>query len=89
MAASYPSIALPANGTWAELTSLEAGIVSAPGTSIQNVGWSQVVVFFGGASAPTGVSDGHILGPGVGYYDKNGSAHIWAKGPGIVALSKD
>lgn len=89
MATSYPSIALPTNGAWAELTSLEAGIVSAPGTAIQNVGWDQIMIFFGGVSAPSGPSDGHILAPGQGYYDKNGSAHIWARGPGIVAVSKE
>lgn len=89
MAQSYDSVALNADGNWTSIHSAQPGIVSAPGLTVQNVGPEQVRVFFGGASAPTGVNAGHELNPGEAYYDKAGSAQIWARGPGIIALSVD
>lgn len=87
MATSYPTLSVEAG--WTDIASEQAGIASAAGVTVQNVGQDPVTVFFGGAQAPTGAQDGHVLGRFSGYYDKNGSAHIWVKGPGTVAISKE
>lgn len=87
MATSYPTLSLPAG--WTDIAAEQAGIASAAGTTIQNVGQQTVRVFFGGAQAPADANAGHVLGRFDGYYDKNGSANIWVKGPGHIALSKD
>lgn len=87
MATSYPTISLPEG--WTDLTVSQPGIASSSGTTVQNVGKQNVQVYFGGASAPSNTLDGHVLGRFDAYEDVNGSAHIWAKGPGHIALSKD
>jgi len=84
MATSYPNITL--NAGWTDIAAVQAGIASAAGVTVQNVGLGTISVFFGGASAPAA---GHVLARFAGFYDKNGSAHIWVKGPGTVALSKE
>lgn len=87
MATSYGSIALSSD-IWTDVTGALAG---AAGVTWQNVGPYELMVSFGGAAAPA-AGEGQILLPGCAYYDKNGSAKIWARamGPaGAIAATKD
>lgn len=86
MTTSYPAISVPAG--WTDITTLQAGIASAVGVTVQNIGLGVVRAFFGGADAPTGALDGHPLPRFAGFYDELGSAHIWVHGPGHVMTSK-
>lgn len=66
------------SSSWADIAGAAA---STAGTTWQNVGKDPAVISFT-ASAP-GASDAYILlPPGKSYYDKNGSANVWAKSTG-------
>lgn len=84
MATSYPDIDL--GDAWLDLCEEQTAIASVAGTVIQNVGGGTAMLYFGGASAPVGDMGLRLL-PGQHFIDGRGSAHIWARGPGRVAVS--
>ena len=69
------------NETWADIAGAAA---STAGVTWQNQGPSDAWIAFTTA-APTGADAIHILAPGEAFYDKNGSAHVWAQAIGPPA----
>lgn len=65
-------------GDWTDVIGAAA---AQAGVTWQNVGRDDVLIAFT-TIAPTASDGYHILAPGEAYYDKNGSAHLWAKNPG-------
>lgn len=87
MATSYAKTSLAAE-TWTDIT---GALGSAAGVTWQNIGSYDLLVSFGNVSAPA-AGEGQLLRPGAAFYDKSGSARIWARalGPaGAIAATKD
>lgn len=72
-----------ANADWAEI---QGAAASTAGVTWQNVGKVAAGIAFV-ATAPDGDDAYHILQPGQAFYDKNGSAKVWAKPAGIGSAS--
>ena len=62
-------------GTWTDVSGAAASVA---GVSWQNNGPGVLQIAFN-ATAPDGTVAYHTLNPGSGFYDKNGSAKIWAR----------
>lgn len=63
--------------TW---TAVEGGAASVAGVTWQNVGPDKLMIAFTAAAPVGGATDAvHLLGPGVTWYDRNGSAKVWAR----------
>lgn len=80
---------LNAKSDWAQI---QGAAASVAGITWQNVGKVSANIAFS-AAAP-GINDAyHILQPGEAFYDKNGSAKVWAKpatsGSPVLAATRD
>jgi N-acetylglutamate synthase/N-acetylornithine aminotransferase len=82
MAQSYPDVDI--GGVYIDLIA-QAGLVAIANqrVTVQAKGSQAVIVYVGGAAAPTG-RQGIVLNPGQSLTGT--SDHIWALGPGTVAV---
>lgn len=71
---------LEAGADWA---SVEGAAASVAGVTWQNLGPEPVLIAFA-ASAPGPTTAYHRLNIGEAFYDKNGSAKVWAKMQGVA-----
>lgn len=72
-----PKVRKRVTGVW---TSIEGAAASVAGVTWQNVGSFEVYIAFTTSAPAEGETDAyHILAPGTAYYDKNGSAKVWAR----------
>lgn len=67
------------------LATAQSESISGLDLTFQNMGAEPVLIFFGGASAPTGRQIGHKINPGQTIF---GGAvdHVWAKGSGDLSF---
>lgn len=72
-----PKILTAVSNSWTDIIGSAAAVA---GVTWQNVGVHQVMIAFTTTAPAGGATDAyHLLNHGEAFYDKNGSAHCWAK----------
>lgn len=82
MATSYPATPLTDLNTWVNAVAVTPAL-SGKKMFIQNRNTNDLLVFFGGASAPA-ANEGTLLKPGQSI--EGTSTAIWLKGKGMIGL---
>lgn len=70
-----PKVKENLSSNWSDVAKSAASVA---GVTWQNVGPGDCVISFTTAE-PTSADAYHVLKSGEAYYDKNGSAHVWAR----------
>jgi hypothetical protein len=76
-----PEVRASLTSSWADVSGDAASVA---GVTWQNIGPSPIHIAFT-TTAPGDTDAFHVLKAGEAFYDKNGSAHVWARYTGHIA----
>ena len=80
-----PKVFVTLTTTWTEVSGAAASVA---GVTWQNLGPGTAQIAFTTLAPANGATDAyHSLNPGEAFYDKNGSAKVWARAQQGVALA--